>query len=91
MNTIDKLNASRNLTKTEFLMFPDWFDKNEYKVSDYLQGGTMCKENGLTIDWFDHINFFAYEKCQIRNTWFIQCIARIEKTKTTKIITLIKK
>lgn len=72
-------------------MFPSWFDPNDWKISEYLQGGALCKEKGLTINWFNSVSFVNFEKCQIRKEWFIQCIGHKEQTNTVKILTLSKR
>ena len=85
MNTLQTLESSRNLTKTRLLGFPEWFDKNEWEVHEYMKGGAMCKEKSLTIDFFECISFYKYEKHPIKNLWLIQGITK------DKIITLKRK
>jgi hypothetical protein len=85
MNTLQTLESSRNLTETRLLGFPKWFEKSEWKVHEYLNGGLMRKEKSLTIDFFECISFFKYEKHPIKDLWIIQGITK------EKIITLIRK
>ena len=85
MNTLQTLEASRKLTETILIDFPDWFDKNDWEVHEYLHGGIMRKEKGLTIDFFESIAFHKYEKHPIKNLWLIQGITK------DKIITLKRK
>lgn len=88
-SALEKLNNSRNLTQTRLLCFPEWFVKDEWEVYEYLNGGSMCTEKGLRIDFFEAISFVNYERCPIKNEWFIQAITNSKKG--TKIITLKRK
>ena len=89
METLERLQTSRKLTETRLLNFPDWFNKNDYEVHEYLQGGTLCRDKSLTIDYFECVSFVNHERCTIKNEWFIQAITR--SNNVTKIITLKKK
>ncbi len=82
MDTLQQLENSRNQTETRLLMFPEWFVKDEWEVYEYLNGGLMRKQRGLTIDFFESISFFKYEKHPIKDLWLIQAITK------DKIITL---
>ncbi len=82
MDTLQQLENSRNQTETRLLMFPEWFNKDEWEVYEYLNGGCMRKQRGLTIDFFKSISFFKYEKHPIKDLWLIQAITK------DKIITL---
>ncbi len=81
-STIQQLENSRNLDETRLLMFPEWFVKSEWEVYEYMQGGFMSKASGVTIDFFESISFFKYEKHPIKDLWLIQAITK------DKIITL---
>ncbi len=85
MNTLQTLEASRNLIETQLLNFPDWFNKHDWEVHEYLNGGLMRKEKSLTIDFFESIAFYKYEKHPIKDLWLIQGITK------DKIITLKRK
>ena len=82
METLQQLENSRNQTETRLLMFPEWFVKSEWEVYEYMQGGFMSKASGVTIDFFESISFFKYEKHPIKDLWLIQAITK------DKIITL---
>ena len=90
-DTLKRLEASRGLNKTGLLMFPDWFDPKEWKIHQYLQGGTMCTENSLSIDYFDSISFIEFSKNQKTSEWFIHAIARDAKEGKVRIVTIKKR
>ena len=85
MNTLQTLESSRNLTETRLLNFPNWFDKNDWEVHGYLHAGLIRREKSLTIDFFESIAFYKYEKHPIKDLWLIQGITK------DKIITLKRK
>lgn len=90
MEAMEKLEKSRNQALTRLLMFPEWFDKTEWEVYEYLQGSNMCKEKGLTIDWFNVVSFENFEPCQIKKIWVIQAKA-MQHGKPQRTITLKRK
>ena len=76
---------------TNFIIFPEGIDPNNYRVSGYLQGKQLCWTAIITFDLFDVVSYLHSSECQRSGREVIHCIGYRGREKKTTVLTIEKK